>query len=518
MNNSDTQTAQTLRTESKTDLRAAIEGSWFYQLAALQAAGVGSWSSDLETGETFWDKRAREIFGVTSDEAITVEKGVSIIHPDDREITKQAFEMATKPDASGRYDVEKRVVWRDGTVRWVDTRGQVEFEGNGEQRRAVRINGIVIDVTEQKRLQEALREKEETLRVALKHIPITIWQQDDQLRYRWVYNSQLGYRDEAVIGNRDMELMERRADAERIEAVKRQVLDSGVGRRLEVPVSRNGQEHYYDLTIEPLWESGRVIGITCASYDVTHHREAKAQREQMLAELAALNETLEEQVQRRTQEVVALSHSLAEAEQKERQRVAQVLHDDLQQMLVALQIQLAMMADSAPPELRRELREKEEFVSEIAEATRSLSMELSTPVLQSESLVEIFAWLAEVMQARYRLRVTIRTEGSCKIANRDLRELLFRTVQELLFNVVKHSGVDEASLTLTDMKNAVSVVVGDNGSGFDVEAALDASRQGASLGLYRARERLQQLGGQFEIDSIPGAGTQIIITMPKASS
>ncbi len=518
MNNQSIQTVQGLRTEWKTGLEPSTEGHRQYQLAALQAAGVGSWSADLETGETFWDERARQIFGVSSDEAITVERGISIIHPEDREKTNQALEAATKPGASGRYDVQKRVVWGDGTVRWVDTRGQVQFEGEGERRRAVRISGIVLDVTEQKRMEEALREKEETLRVALKHLPVTVWQQDEQLRYRWIYNSQLGNRNETVVGRRDIELFERREEAERINAIKRQVLDSGVGRRVEVPVSRGERTYYYDLTIEPLRENGQVAGITCAAYDVTQHREDNEERERMLAELAALNETLEQQVEIRTKEVVALSRSLADAEQQERRRIAQVLHDDLQQMLVALQIQLALMADSAPPELQTELREQEEFVAEIADATRSLSLELSTPVLHSESVAEIFAWLAEVMQERYQLCVAVQSDGPCHVANRDMRELLYRTVQELLFNVVKHAGVNEASLALADTENAVSVIVADSGSGFDVEAALNGSRKGASLGLFRARERLQLFGGQCEIDSKPGMGTRISVTMPKLPS
>lgn len=516
MNNSNTQTVQGLHTEWKRGFEPSTADSWQYQLAALQAAGVGSWYSDLQTGQTFWDERARQIFGVTSDEAITVEKGISIIHPNDRERSKAALEAATKPGASGRYDVQKRVVWADGTVRWVDTRGQVQFEGDGEQRRAVRISGIVLDVTEQKQMEEALREKEETLRVALKHIPVSVWQQDEQLRYRWIYNSQLGYRNETVAGRRDIELFERREEAERVEAIKRQVLDSGVGRRVEVPVSRAGRTYYYDLTIEPLGANGQVAGITCAAYDVTQHREDKEERERVLAELAALNETLEEQVEMRTKEVVALSRSLAEAEQQERRRIAQVLHDDLQQMLVALQIQLAMMADSAPAAMRTELQEQEEFVGEIAEATRSLSVELSTPVLRSDSLAEIFAWLAEVMQARYQVRVAVKADGPCHVANRDMRELLFRTVQELLFNVVKHAGVQEASLALADTGDAVRVTVVDNGLGFDVETVLNGSKKGASLGLFRARDRLQQFGGQFEIESALGVGTQIRVTMPKS--
>lgn len=515
MNKANNQTLDGLRKEWKRGVGLSSEGNWQYQLAALQAAGVGSWSSNLETGETFWDGRARLIFGVTSDEAITVEKGVSIIHPDDREKTQRALEAATRPDAPDRYDVEKRVVWPDGTVRWVNTRGQVQFEGEGEQRHAVRISGIVIDVTEQKRMEKALHEKDETLRVTLKHLPIRVWQQDEQLRYRWVYSTRMGFRDEAVVGKRDVDMVERREDAERIEAVKQEVLDSGVGRRLEVPVFHNGRTHYYDLTVEPYWEDGELRGITCAAFDVTHHREADEAREQMMVELAALNETLEEQIQMRTQEVVALSRSLAEAEQKERQRVAQVLHDDLQQMLVALQIQLAMMADDAPAAFRAELREKEEFVGDIADSARALSLELSTPALQSESVAEIFAWLAEVMQARYQLRVTVHADGPCHVANRDMRELLFRTVQELLFNVVKHAGVNEAWLELVEAERAVSVLVVDNGAGFDVESALNVSRTGASLGLFRALERLQLFGGQFEIDSRPGSGTRINVTIPK---
>jgi PAS domain S-box-containing protein len=135
------------------------------RLMAMEGAQLGVFDVNLITGETFWDPRCREIFGVTPDEPASAEKGFSIIHPEDRSPANDAFAEAIHPASTGIYQIEKRVVWPDGAVRWVATRGQVQYEISADGRTPAHLIGIVMDITSRKQAEELLRQSEERLRL-----------------------------------------------------------------------------------------------------------------------------------------------------------------------------------------------------------------------------------------------------------------------------------------------------------------------------------------------------------------
>ncbi len=127
---------------------------------------------------------------------------------------------------------------------------------------------------ERKRTEEALRQSEERFRVALKNSPIAVFNQDRHLRYTWMYNSQLPFSDGEKLGKTPGEIFDPE-EAARIMDVRRRVLETGVGARHEVQITRGGRKQYFDTTIEPVFDSaGAVIGLTGASTDVTALREA----------------------------------------------------------------------------------------------------------------------------------------------------------------------------------------------------------------------------------------------------
>ncbi|HET6521027.1 MAG TPA: HWE histidine kinase domain-containing protein [Geminicoccaceae bacterium] len=122
---------------------------------ALEAADLGTWDYDLVAGRFHWDERCRRIHGVASDDGpLSFERAVATVHPDDRARVVRAFDEAINPESSGEYRVEKRVVWPDGSIRWVIARGEVHFEGEGAERRAVRMVGAAMDATERKLTEE----------------------------------------------------------------------------------------------------------------------------------------------------------------------------------------------------------------------------------------------------------------------------------------------------------------------------------------------------------------------------
>jgi PAS domain S-box-containing protein len=138
---------------------------------------------------------------------------------------------------------------------------------------------------ERQRIEDALCQSEERFRVALKNSPIFVFNQDRDLRYTWVYNQRAGWTEQTMLGKQDCEIMPH-SDAQALTAIKYHVLTKGIGTRAEVSITTAKGIRYYDLTVEPLRnESADIIGITCASIDITEQQIALQERQSAEAKI-----------------------------------------------------------------------------------------------------------------------------------------------------------------------------------------------------------------------------------------
>ena len=238
-------------------------------------------------------------------------------------------------------------------------------------------------------------------------------------------------------------------------------------------------------------------------------------RKQLEEELLLHSKNLEKAVAERTARLRHLTAELVQAEQRERRRLSDILHDDLQQVLVgakfvAERLWVAHPADASTADARRLI----ELMGEALRKTRSLCSELSTPVLYEIGFVPALRQLAGQLRERYGFEVTIEAECMPEIRQEDLRAQLFHSVRELLFNAVKHSGTKAACVRGGVSGGTVELSVVDAGQGFDNGSSLPDAAPESGCGLFSIRERIGALGGSLTVDSAPGRGTRVTIRVP----
>jgi len=220
-------------------------------------------------------------------------------------------------------------------------------------------------------------------------------------------------------------------------------------------------------------------------------------------QLQALNEILEQKVAEQTADVRKLASELTLAEQRERHRISHILHDDLQQRLYAIQMQMEFLSGG------QNLADLKKQLHEVLALTRHLSIDLSPPILRDEGLTQAIGWLACQMLEQHGLRIELQADGPFAIPDEEIQVLLFTCVRELLFNVVKHAGVNQAVVSLQRSNADLWIEVRDAGKGFDITVPPQRS-----FGLPTLRHRLSLFGGRMDIKSALGAGTQITLIVP----
>ena len=256
-------------------------------------------------------------------------------------------------------------------------------------------------------------------------------------------------------------------------------------------------------------------------------RRRQYQVRDLVSQLANLNQTLEQRVAKRTAEAVEqaqklrlLSAELSLAEEAERRRIAEMLHEDLQQLLVAARMQLAALGRT------QDAAQREPIAREIADAlerafqlTRTLSVELAPPVLYEHGLAAALEWLAAETRKNYKVEVTVEADSSANPKVADVRIFLFRAVRELLLNSVKHAVGSAVCITMQHLRpDKVRIIVADGGPGFD-PTSLDDTQTGAqTFGLLNIRDRVRSFGGKFDINSGPKRGTKITLWLPRGST
>jgi two-component system CheB/CheR fusion protein len=259
---------------------------------------------------------------------------------------------------------------------------------------------------------------------------------------------------------------------------------------------------------------GSPVLLLLAVDDVTEQRKAQVALTESQAQLTTTNRVLVDKVSR----LRALAGELAAAEDRERKRIGKILHDHVQQLLVASKLHLGVVrAGDLDESLRTSASLADALLDQSITASRTLTVELSPPVLHDAGLPAALAWLGRRMLKQHGLRVQLDLCEDAEPAEPLMKMFLFEAIRELLFNVVKHSGVLEARVAVERKGSRLIVRVEDEGRGFDTALLLEHRADDPTFGLFSIQQRVESLGGGLFVESVPGKGTRITLEGPSTS-
>ncbi len=483
----------------------------------------------------FLNPAALRLFGASTPQQILGKSPFDLFHPEYHPILKERIARLLAGVSVSL--VEGRMLRLDGAIREVEVASSSFTDEEGTA-----IQVILRDVTGRKQAMEALMRSERLYRAIGESIEYGVWVCTPDGRNIYASESFLkmvGLTQEQCSDFGWIEVLHPN-DAERTITAWKQCVQTGGIWDIEHRVRGvDGQWHDVLARGVPVRnEQGEITSWAGINLDISRLKRAEE-------ELRQTNDQLDLRVQERTEQlsriidklnVEAIQRSQAEqnlretseqlrllaseltlAEQRERQHLAQVLHDGLQQILVGAKFRLALMQRTKDKNLQKVTAEVSDLLDDAIETARSLTAELSPPILHESGLVPALEWLARWMRDKHGLILNLKAQTLADPMADDVKVLLFQATRELLFNVVKHAGVKTASVQVNRQDPYIEIVVADEGAGFNPALLRTAGGHAGGFGLFSIRERLQLLGGQVRIDSSHGNGSRITLLAPAAT-
>jgi PAS domain S-box-containing protein len=260
---------------------------------AVESTGLGTWDFDPSSGELRWDERCKAMFGLSPEAEVDHETFLAGLHPEERERTDRAVQHALDPASGGGFDLEYRTVGiEDGVERWVSARGQAFFDEGG---RAVRFTGTVLDITERKWAEEALRQSELLYRTVMKQATENIFLIDTETRgiveFNPAFREALGYPEEEL----------RRMTLYDIVAADRKSIDANIQRVLEQNNTFVGERKYrrkdgslmdFEVSASVILRNGRKT-LCVVAHDVTERKKNEEAQRFLAGASASLSSSLD---------------------------------------------------------------------------------------------------------------------------------------------------------------------------------------------------------------------------------
>ena len=502
---------------------------------ALEGGRMGLWEWDIRSDQSLWDDRVCELLGADRKAETTGHGFFERVHPLDRQRLRTCIEEALA--TTGDFEVEFRVVRPDETVAWLMSGGKVVRDARG---RDIRVLSVLSDVTQRKDMEAELRRLNERLaeevRAQTKELRAAVDRLHKEVARRRLAEDNLQERSRLLEGFfrhtiTPLAFMDHDFNFVQVNDAYAKVDDKEpddfVGRNhFALYPDAENQAIFEEVvrTRRPYYAPARPFayaehperGVSYWNWQLTPLLDDAGQVRFLVLNLQDVTERQEAvcELEKRTSQLQRLTVELSEAEDRERRRLAELLHDELQQLLVGSKLRLSILARKIKdlPEAGEIVAEATDLIAESIQTSRGLSHELSPPVLRHGEMVEVLQWLVEQIYVTCGLNVRLRVGADVDLPSQTLKTFLYKAVREMLFNVVKHADIGRAAILVQRQGQSIRLVVSDKGRGFD-PTCLDGGGQDA-FGLFTIHERAQFLGGSLTVRSVPGRGSRFILTIP----
>ena len=349
------------------------------------------------------------------------------------------------------------------------------------------------DIADRKRAEATLQESEERFRLVANTAPVMIWMSDQDKLWNYFNQSWLEFTGrslEAEVGKDWAERGVHPEDLQRCIDLYSTAFDRRETFEMQYRLRRYDGEYMwiFDQGVPRFNTDGSFAGYIGSCIDIT---------ERKLAE-----ETL-----------AGMSRKLLEAQEQERRRIARELHDDINQRLALLSIEIDRMKEVSPVtygELRDQLDELGKRTSEISAVVQSLSHELHSSKLEYLGLVSAMRGFCKEFGDKHNVKIVFISEDMPATVPQEISICLFRVTQAGLQNALKHSGMRFFEVKLYGSATEIQLIVRDSGVGFDPESA----RASEGLGLVSMQERVRLVKGTISITSKQQFGTEVSVRVP----
>ncbi|MEI6890942.1 MAG: PAS domain-containing protein [Pontiella sp.] len=408
------------------------------------------------------------------------------------------------------HRLEIRLHWKDGSVHDYESWGKFIRDESGSP---THISGFLLDVTEQKKSNEQNTLHQKQLEASMHELrefnnfvvnsPIFIYlvKIDDNFTTEFISEnfSSMGYSPESLRnGNLNWEdIIPPEQYKELTQTIQHMLQLKRKSFVLETAIRwPSGDLHWYKCWNQIIPnEDGEPVSIQGIMTDITDLKEAHTR-------------DIDYQIR-----LKALARDLIKAEDRERRHLAYVLHDDIGQMLAALNMKLSVLLEKSGMEMSADLvLQVDQLLKKIMNSTKSLTWEISPTSLYETDIAAGLERMAADLNTYFGLEVSILTAGIRVELDREISAFIFRCTRELLVNTAKHSGQKKAEVGISQYGDKVHLVVSDQGIGFNPDELENSERP--NFGLFSIRERLEYMNGTMHIESSMGKGVKTMIIIP----
>jgi PAS domain S-box-containing protein len=392
------------------------------------------------------------------------------------------------------------IITKSGKEKWLGQHVQLILE-NG---RIVGFHAVARDITERRRVEEALRDSEERYRQLVKHAPAAILEFDVKkqklVAVNDVLHELLGYTKDEIDTMKAIDFLAEESQKLYLERRDKMLAGEEILDTVEYKLrGKAGREYWARLNTRLVYEKGKPKRATIVAYDISDLKRAE--------------EALRESETR----LRSLSFQLMKAQEVERMRLSKELHDELGQALALLKHRMRSIQgqlQKSQSSLHAECEETTRYIDEIIENVRRLSRDLSPSILEDLGLTSALRWLTENFNKQYSLRTSTDFDNIDELFPGAAQTNLYRISQEALTNIGKYAEAKQVSFAVKKNEGSVTLTIKDDGKGFDVNKVRSLPSPEKGLGLDAMEERAHMLGASLDINSRVGKGTRITLTIP----